>query len=144
MDNATLSRLVMIAILALLPFAAYHARHVIWPRKADPPPPAEYPGIIERFQHRRRIFLTTLAIVFAMFAYLFALLSFGGSTDGLLWLSRVAQVGIAFGVMALAIGVGSAVYRCPWCRNPPWAPMPGGKGVSLDPEVCPTCGSPLK
>ena len=49
---------------------------------------------------------------------------------------------LAFALMIVSVVTTSFVYTCPRCGERPWAP--GRRGLLMNPDECPSCGTRFK
>jgi hypothetical protein len=102
--------------------------------------------VIQNFQHRRKR-LVPFALVPMLLGIVAIALSLAiHGFEQTKWadeeVAAVVAGFILFGCGTIFLGV---TFHCPVCLEPPWAAVPGaGRGMTLDPISCPTCGTPLK
>lgn len=102
--------------------------------------------VIQNFQNRRKR-LVPFALVPMLLGIVAIALSLAiHGFEQTKWAEEEVAAVVAgfmlFGCGTIFLGV---TFHCPVCLEPPWAAVPGaGRGMTLDPISCPTCGTPLK
>lgn len=102
--------------------------------------------VIQKFQQRRKrlvpLALTPILLGIIVIALSLTIHGFAQTKWADEEVIAVIAGFVLFGCGIIFLG---ASFHCPVCSEPPWASVPGaGRGMTLDPISCPTCGSPLR
>ena len=102
--------------------------------------------VIQNFQHRRKRLVPFVMVPMLLGIAAIALSLVIHGFEQTKWTDEEVAAVIAgfmlFGCGTIFLGV---TFHCPVCLEPPWAAVRGaGRGMTLDPISCPTCGTPLK